>query len=107
MEKIESYIVDFDKVLLDSIILNREKRYNDIFYHQQTLVTDVNESTPERHPDASISFAQVSKITKSKKKENNKNNLSQITAKAAGYDSDEERENAHSMFIEDIQTLRS
>ena len=34
MEKIESYIVDFDKVLLDSIILNREKRYNDIFYHQ-------------------------------------------------------------------------
>ena len=34
MEKIESYIVDFDKVLLASIILNREKRYNDIFYHQ-------------------------------------------------------------------------
>lgn len=76
MEKIEQYIVDFDKVLLDTIILNREKRYNEIYYHQ-TIITEQNESTPERNQaEASMSFAQASKITKSKKKDLNKNNVS-------------------------------
>ena len=32
--------------------------------------------------------------------------VSQITAKHAGYDSDDERDNAHQMFIDDIQHLR-
>jgi hypothetical protein len=35
-------------------------------------------------------------------KDSKENNMTNITAKQAGYDSDEERENAHSMFIDDI-----
>lgn len=32
--------------------------------------------------------------------------MTRPTAAAAGYDSDEERENAHRMFIDDLQSLR-
>ena len=61
----------------------------------------------DAEPDSS-SFVKGSIIGGSKHKHINKKNkkLARPTAAAAGYDSDEERSNAHRMFIDDLQQLR-
>lgn len=61
----------------------------------------------DAEPDSS-SFVKGSIIGGSKHKYTHKKNkkVARPTAAAAGYDSDEERDNAHRMFIDDLQLLR-
>ena len=105
-QKISPYVMEFDRVLFETILGNREKRYKEIF--QTATQATANGSMIETNDDATETLFDRSQIKSQKNQrgkkseKDSKNNFSNITAKQAGYDSDEERENAHSMFIDDI-----
>ena len=86
-EKIKKFIEDFDKVMIDTLMVDREHKYNQLFRHDimsRDLIID--------SPDSENTYTNK-KIKKANKA-------------LAEYDSDEERENANVMFVQDIQRLR-
>ena len=83
LQKIQDHLVNFDHVLIESFMGDREKKYKRIFLGEKSV--EEQEVTGHNHQHAK------------------KNKTPEITP---GYDSDDERENAHMMFIDDLQFLR-
>lgn len=82
-KKIHNFIEDFDRVIIDTLMVDREYRYNE-HYRQDIFLSEQGSHLG----------------TETAKKIRNANKA------LADYDSDEERENAHEMFVSDLQALR-
>ena len=89
-DKIKSFIEDYDKVLIDTLMVDRENKYNSIF-KQELFSQDLDQVA--QSPDSDNTYT-TKKIKKAKKALDD-------------YDSDEERENSNIMFINDLQRLRN
>lgn len=101
-------------MLIKSFFSNREKKFHHVYRHKLDLATkeegaDLNSvlnenSTMEHQPNAPQNMSpRAGKRSRTCRKDST---LSQSATHEPGYDSDEERENAHRMFIDDLQTLR-
>ena len=95
----QNHILNFDKVIMKSIFGNREKRFNEK-YRNHTLKHNQENSTSSHKLKSRIGGAStVGMGTTLQSSVDFKNDK-------IGYDSDNERQNAHQMFIDDIQKLR-
>jgi hypothetical protein len=106
-------VINFDRVLIKSFFSDREKKFDHIYRRRLDLVAkeeggDLNSilndnSMMDPQPVTQSSMSpRAAKRGRTGRKESA---LSQ-SVQEAGYDSDEERENAHRMFIDDLQTMR-
>ena len=91
-DKIKLFIEEFDKVLIDTMMIDRETKYNLMF--RPDVVNNADLATGD---DPTIS-PNENELTKKKVK--------QAEKALADYDSDEERENAAEMFVNDLQSIR-
>jgi len=112
-KKIQGHIVNFDRVLIKSFFSDREKKFNDVYRHKLDLVAKeegadlasvLNETSLMEHQQ--IYPPQSAKAGRRNRNYRKDSTMSQSALNEAGYDSDEERDNAHRMFIDDVQTLR-
>lgn len=82
LQKIQDHLINFDHVLIESFMGDREKKYKKIFIGESVIEPDTAKNHGHGH-----SHKKVNKTA------------SEVDP---GYDSDEERENAHMMFIDDL-----
>ena len=95
-QKIQRHILGFDKQLIKSLFGNREARFKGFYKNQFNGTFDLDDSNEERRKKT---FGKRGSSLKRDKKQ-------KPTVGNAGYDSDEEKDNAHRMFIDDLQLLR-
>lgn len=88
--KIKDYVLSFDKVLIDTLMIDRQNKYTRMFRNKDLPL----EEDERKVPDDPHSCSHKTKKSPKKKEEE-------------AYDSDEERENASTMFISDMQSLRN
>lgn len=86
--KIRDYILKFDRVMIDTLMLDRENKYKKMFKNFDINTQEVSDQSPQNSEREST----VKKIKHVKK-----------PADEEEFDSDEERENAGIMFINDLQ----
>jgi len=85
-DKVRPHIEAFDRVLIDSLMVDRAKKYNVMFKGANWEDEDsVHEGRGQK--------SHTKRGTETKQRPDD-------------YDSDEERDNAHSMFVQDISNLR-
>lgn len=97
------HIEEFDHVLVGSLMGDREKKFNNIYKQGQT---QLSMNTTLTNKDQSIEPGTTKNTCHSRKKEEKVNKMKDVGINKAGYDSDEERQNAHEMFVNDLQQLR-
>lgn len=113
-KKIQNHIINFDRVLIKSFFSSREKKFNHVYRHKLDLaakeegadlnaVLDDNSALDHQQNAQQARSPRPGKRSRACRKDST---LSQSVTHEAGYDSDEERENAHRMFIDDLQALR-
>lgn len=84
--KIKDYILKFDRVMIDTLMLDRETKYNKLFKALDLHTPEGSDQSPQNSDREST----VKKIKNAKRKVDDE------------FDSDEERENASAMYIKDL-----
>ena len=100
--KLQEYILNFDKCIIKSFFSDREKKFTGIYRHRLDLQDQEDEDIT--HGDASLNNSGVQKRSHARKRSKvNKKDSTLSTIKQDGvYDSDDEKDNAHRMFIDDV-----
>jgi hypothetical protein len=84
--KIKTFIEDYDKVLIDTLMIDRETKFNNLF--QAEILSNPDQKSTEEIMNKDIEMTEK-KVKQAKKA-------------LEDYDSDDERENATVMFINDL-----
>lgn len=90
--KMKMFIEEFDKVIIDTLMIDRETKFNSMF--RSNIMTNAD-------------LPSVAEFNNPLETENEVTSKKPKASKAlADYDSDDERENANLMFINDLQCIR-
>lgn len=100
-DRMKDYIEEFDHVLVGSLMGDREKKFNSIYKQTATFSMNTTMSKEDKTNDQGYHNS-----CHPRKKEKEANKIKDVGVNKAGYDSDEERQNAHEMFVNDLQQLR-